>query len=277
MMTDNAISQQRITELFDLLADGYDHAALRFFPFSADALVHFLRPSPGSKVLDVATGTGAAAVAAAQCIGPTGRVQAIDLSEDMIDRAIRNVDKMALHNVDYHVMDAAQPEFKSGYFDAVMCGFGIFFLADMPAALTQWLRVLKPGGQLAFSVFADSAFEPMATLFREQIARYGVDAEKMAWQRLTDGQQCRQLLEAAGADTIRVADRQMGYHLNHGNDWWDVIWNSGFRGYVEQLHPEQLQAFREQHLAEVAGLLTDKGLWMDVNVIFAGGRKPDQH
>lgn len=274
-MPDKHEFKQKVTAVFDLVASGYDHPSLRFFPFSADALIHFLRPQPGSKILDVATGTGAAAVAAAQSIGPSGRVQAIDLAEDMIEKAIRNVDKMALSNVDFHVMDAEHVEFKTDYFDAAMCSFGIFFLPDMNAALKNWLRVLKPGGQVAFTIFAESAFQPMADIFRAQMEQYGVEFDTAAWQKLNQKEHCEQLLDKAGATDIRVVEKQMGYHLNDANDWWAVIWNSGFRGYVEQLNPEQLAGFREQHLQEVTKLVTDKGLWMDVNVLFAAGKKAD--
>ncbi len=272
-MTDKQQIKQKVTAVFDLVASGYDHPSLRFFPSCADALIHFLRPQPGSKILDVATGTGAAAVAAARCIGPTGRVQAIDLAEDMIEEAIKNVDKMALANVDFHVMDAEQVEFKNNYFDAAMCAFGIFFLPDMDKALKNWLRVLKPGGQLAFTTFAGNAFQPMAELFRTRMEKFGIVFENSAWQRLDQQDDCRLLLENAGATDIRVVEKQMGYHLNTTDDWWAVLWNSGFRGYLEQLDAQQLADFRAQHLQEIAELLTDKGLWMDVDVIFAGGHK----
>lgn len=265
--------KQKISAVFDLVASGYDNPSLRFFPFCADALIHFMRPPSASKILDVATGTGAAAVAAAQTIGPNGRVQAIDLAEDMIEKAIKNVDKMALSNVDFHAMDAEQLEFKSDYFDAVMCSFGIFFLPDMNAALSNWLRVLKPGGQVAFTIFGETAFKPMADLFRSQIEEYGVVFDDAAWQTLKHAQDCQDLLEAAGAVDIRVVEKQMGYHLNEASNWWDVIWNSGFRGYIEQLNPEQLNDFRTKHLQSVDELVTDKGLWMDVSVLFAGGKK----
>ncbi len=273
-MPTNQDIKQKVTEVFDLVADGYDHPSLRFFPSCADALIHFIRPQPGSKILDVATGTGVAAVAAARTIGSSGRVQAIDLAEDMIEKAIMNVEKMALNNVDFHVMDAEQVEFKSNYFDAVMCSFGIFFLPDMQAALTNWLRVLKPGGQVAFTIFGETALRPMAEIFRAQMEQYGVEFDKTAWEKLNQKQHCEQLLDKAGATDIRVLEKQMGYHLDNADDWWAVIWNSGFRAYIEQLSPEQLAEFRIQHLQEVSKLATDKGLWMDVNVLFASGQKP---
>lgn len=264
--------KQKVTRLFNLIANDYDHPSLRFFPFCADAMVHFLRPKPGCKILDIATGTGAAAVAAGQKIG-SGRVQAIDLSESMIEKAVKNVEKMALNNVDFHIMDATKPEFKSQYFDNVMCAFGLFFLPDRQAALKQWLRVLKPDGKLIFTSFAETAFQPMSEIFRSQMEAFGVSFENAAWQKLQHKQQCEQLLLDAGMHDIKVSEKQMGYHLNNENDWWAVIWNSGFRGYIEQLTPEQLGKFQQQHMEAVRELVTDKGLWMDVSVLFTLGTK----
>ena len=63
-------------------------------------------------------------------------------------------------------------------------------------------------------------------------------------------------------------EQQMGYHLNNENNCWAVLWNSGFRGYIEQLGQ-----FQQQHMDAVSELVTDKGLWMDVSVLFALGTK----
>ena len=91
--------KQRTTAVFDLVATGYDHPALRLFPFCADRLVDAIRPRPGQKILDIGTGTGAVATALAQSVLPSGRVQAIDLAENMIEQAVTNVGKRGLTNV----------------------------------------------------------------------------------------------------------------------------------------------------------------------------------
>lgn len=265
--------KQNITTLFNKVSGGYDHEAMRYFPFTADAIIHLLRPEPGSKVLDIATGTGAAAVAAAQVIGPTGRVQAIDLSDNMLDKAVRNVEKMALSNVDFHIMDAERLDFKNHYFDYAICSFAIFFLPDIPAAIKSWMRVLKPGGRLVFTIFADSAFMPMVKIFKQQLETYGIDFGSANWGILTTKEQCHALLEQAGATEIEIHEKQMGFHLNKASDWWDIIWNSAMRGFVDQLSESRLAQFKKEHLKAVGELATDKGIWLDVMVYFATGKK----
>lgn len=267
--------KQQVTDIFNLVADGYGSPALRFFPFCADQMVYQLRPRPGSKILDVATGQGAVAIAAAQMVGPQGRVAAIDLAENMLDWVERRALKQKLGNIDLHVMDAEKLEFRSQYFDAVLCSFGLFFLPDMEAALRSWLRVTRPGGTIMFSAFANGLMEPMSGMFRERIQRYGVSVNTEAWQRLRDEDEIRLLLENAGATQVEIVDRQFGIHLNSADDWWEVVWNSGYRGMVAQLDPASLEQFKLEHLAEVADLKGEKGVWMDVPVHIVSARRPE--
>lgn len=131
------VQKQTVAAVFNRVCQDYDHPALRFFPFTADRMVAHLQPRRGWKVLDVATGTGALA----QAVGEGGRVMAIDLAQGMLARAEQHVRKMALSNVDLLQMAAEEPEFRSQYFHAVTCSFGLFFLPDMARALAQWSRV----------------------------------------------------------------------------------------------------------------------------------------
>jgi len=270
--------KQRIASLFNLVSPGYDDAALRFFPFCADRLVDRLDLGPGRKVLDVATGTGVVAVSAAQRVRPGGRVTGIDIAAAMLDRAYEKARLLAVDNLDLHVMDAERLEFRRDYFDAVACSFGIFFLTDMAAAVREWLRVTRPGGRVAFSCFAAETFTPMASLFKQRLARHGIDltegAQPPAWERLYDPQACRRLLEEAGATDVEVTTEQLGYHLADAEDWWRIVWNSGFRGFVSRLAADEQDAFKQEHLREVAELATDNGIWLEVQAHIASGRKP---
>ena len=274
---DTQARKQTIISVFDQVASGYDGPALRFFPFSADRVLSHLSPKPGSKILDAATGTGALAVALAQAVGPQGRVMGIDLSPAMLERAAQNAAKMALNNVDLFEMDAEAPEFRSDYFDAVTCGFGLFFLPDMLAALQQWRRVTRPGGTILFTSFTAEAFEPLAGHFFTTLEAFGLDfsgEQQLASQRLVEAEACRALMEAAGFEAIEQHTDQLGYHLRGPTEWWEVVWNSGLRGVVQRLPAEQQAEFQQAHLAQLASLVTADGLWMGVEVRTTLGRVP---
>ncbi|OGI38929.1 MAG: hypothetical protein A2V91_05415 [Candidatus Muproteobacteria bacterium RBG_16_64_10] len=266
----------QVAQVFNLAAPDYDGPALRFFPFCADRLVTRLNPAAGEKILDVATGTGAVALAAAQAVGPAGRVIGIDLAEGMLAQLQRKLDKFGIAHVDLHVMDAAALEFRGDYFHHTLCSFGLCFVRDMAAALKDWVRVTRPGGKLMFTAFGLTAFEPMKRLLLERLQREGIDAGApvQAAGRLAEAGNCQALLAAAGFDGITVETAQLGYHLRQADEWWEIVWGSGFRGLVEKLPPARREAFRSAHLAELAPLATNKGLWLDVEVIIAGGTKP---
>ncbi|NOX76343.1 MAG: class I SAM-dependent methyltransferase [Gammaproteobacteria bacterium] len=265
--------KQLISSVFDQVCGGYDDAALRFFPFTAAHIVSSLHPLAGWKVLDVATGTGALAVALAQAVGPSGRVLGIDLSEGMLDQASKNVKKMALNNVDFLLMDAEQPTCEDNYFNAVTCSFGLFFLPDMAGALRQWRRVTRPGGRVMFSSFTERAFRQPGEQFVQDLEAAGLDmSEKtLASARLKDADVCRELMLDAGFSDIQQEVLQVGYYLRDAEQWWSVVWNSAMRGLVASLGPDALAAFRREHLAHVAELSTGDGLWLDVEVRLTSG------
>ena len=269
--------KRKVSSVFDDVAGGYDSPALRFFPFSADRALSHLSPRPGSRVLDVATGTGALAVALAQAVGPQGRVMGIDLSPGMLDRAAHNAAKMALNNIDLFEMDAETPEFRSDYFDAVTCGFGLFFLPDMLAALKQWRRVTRPSGTVLFTSFTAEAFAPLAEHFFTTLESFGLDfsgEQQLASQRLVEAEACRHLMEEAGFEAIEQHTDQLGYHLRSPDEWWEVVWNSGLRGIVQRLPAAQQGKFQREHLAQLQSLMTKDGLWMGVEVRVTLGRVP---
>lgn len=265
----------QVRQVFDSVASVYDCPATRFFPFCADRLVNFVRPAPGTKVLDVATGTGAVAVPFAQAVGTSGRVTAIDLSNGMLERAEANVRKMALTNVDFHQMDAERLDFRGGYFHTLVCSYGLFFLPDMMAALREWVRVLRPGGRLAFTCFETTAFQPMLDDFMERVQAAGVQLpdEPVGSRRIRSVEHCRELLELAGLADIEIECVQLGYHLHDENDWWEVISNTAMRGMLEQVPVARRAALRSEHLEFVASMKTENGIWMDVQTRFARGVK----
>ena len=263
--------------LFDSVAHGYERSSLRFYPFAADRIVYRLRVAPGEKVLDVATGPGTAALAAARLVGATGRVMGIDIAEGMLDRAFDNAQRQGLSNVDWHVMDAQHLEFRTAYFDVLMCGAGLFYLEDMHGALAEWRRVLKPGGRLVLTGLAPTAFQPMANMLVDMLRLWGADIPShepaLLWQRLPDAGQYQALLSDAGLVEVDVDSEQLGYHLNSLDEWWEVVWNTDLRALVERLPASEAGRFRAAYQESLLTLMTPDGIWMDVETVFAFGKR----
>jgi ubiquinone/menaquinone biosynthesis C-methylase UbiE len=154
------------------VAAGYD--TQRYMRVCASRLVELVGLPSGAKVLDVATGTGWAALAAARTVGATGQVVGVDLTPAMLEQARRKAAMAHLTNVAFCEGDAQRLDFPPHSFDAVLCASAIFFLPDMLAAVREWQRVTKPGGRVAFSTCGDTLFHPMRAMLNARLSRYGV-------------------------------------------------------------------------------------------------------
>jgi SAM-dependent methyltransferase len=103
--------------------------------------------APGQAVLDVACGTGALTLAAAEIVGPEGRVVGLDANPEMLAVARR---KSAV--VEWREGLAESLPYDDESFDAVTSQFGFMFFEDRAKALLEMMRVLKPGGGMAVAV-----------------------------------------------------------------------------------------------------------------------------
>ncbi len=120
----------------------------------AAALVDLVAPGAGAHVLDIATGTGVVAVAAAQRVGPTGNVIATDFVEEWAPYVAESAAEAGVENVAFEVMSAEALALPDAAFDAVLCQFGLMFVPDKLLALREMHRVLKPGGTLGLAVWS---------------------------------------------------------------------------------------------------------------------------
>jgi len=121
---------------------------------AAARLANHARVSAGQAVLDVACGTGVVAVTAAR---RGARVTALDLTPELLARARENGD-IAGVNVDWREGDVEELPFPDAAFDAVLSQFGHIFAPRPDVAIGEMLRVLKPGGTIAFSTWPPELF-----------------------------------------------------------------------------------------------------------------------
>src|SRR5262245_16934435 len=109
---------------------------------------------PGARVLDLGTGTGDQAFAAAARVGPEGHVLATDIAAEMVAEAAAGAARMRLGNVDTRVLDVAALDLEPDHWDAVISRLGLMFTPNLAAALTGAHRVLRHGGRIAVIVWS---------------------------------------------------------------------------------------------------------------------------
>jgi len=257
------------------MAEGIDREASRFSAFCADRLVAHLHPTAGDKILDVLTGTGAVALAASQAVGPAGRVTAIDTAELLLARLEAKISQFGIANIDVHTMDAARLDFRRDYFQHTACSLGLFWISDPRVAVREWVRVTRPGGSVNVAVFAPQVFQPQLGLLQQRIAQHSDGRETfVVWDQVGQHKVLLALLRDAGLVEVTVEEEQLGYHLRDAQEWWEVVSHSALRLLVELVPVAQREHLRLEHLAEVAALASADGLWLNVPVLFARGRKP---
>ena len=115
----------------------------------AAQLVRYAGVKAGDGVLDVACGTGVVAVTAAR-LG--ARVTGLDLTPELLERARENA-AIAKVSVDFHEGDVEHLPFDDNEFDVVLSQYGHMFAPRPEIAIAEMLRVLRPGGTLAFSTW----------------------------------------------------------------------------------------------------------------------------
>src|SRR3712207_7772312 len=91
-------------------------------------LMRAARLAPGMRVLDIATGTGIAAEAAAEAVGPSGHVVAADISPAMVERARERLGGSP--NASFAVEDGQRLTFPDRSFDAGLCNMGLMYFPD---------------------------------------------------------------------------------------------------------------------------------------------------
>ncbi|WP_034269890.1 class I SAM-dependent methyltransferase [Haloechinothrix halophila] len=120
----------------------------------ADAVCDAVDLRPGSAVLDVATGTGHVALAAARRFCDT---TGIDYVPELIEAAERRAAAEDLP-VDFRVADAEDLPFDAASFDYVLSVFGVMFTADHQQAANELVRVCKPGGRIGLACWTPTGF-----------------------------------------------------------------------------------------------------------------------
>lgn len=265
-------------ESYDTVHASFDKYARRFSTPLARRMVALAGLRPGHAVLDLGTGTGVAAMAAAEAVGVDGSVVGLDLSDGMLAVARADADRVGLAGrLRFVKGDAERPDFPDGSFDAVLALFALLHLPHPDDALRQMLRVLKPGGSLVIGVgsgpspFSLPGFchrmrravglvrerlgkELRATAFLDRLVEHAlpapVDTEMPAW---TGGRGARppgipQRIRAAGFCDVRVVWEGHIALLDAPEEFWEMqaTYSSFARKRLAAAPPAKITALRRE-------------------------------
>jgi SAM-dependent methyltransferase len=131
-------------------AADYDQAFAHVTRYFMSFVLRAAHIAPGMRILDIATGTGLSAEAALGAVGLAGHVTAADISPEMVGLARARLGDAP--NTLVMVEDAQALSFPDRSFDAVLCNLGLMFFPEPVRGLSEFRRVLRPGGRTAVSV-----------------------------------------------------------------------------------------------------------------------------
>ncbi len=156
----------------------------------------------GDRVLDVACGTGILAREAARAVGHNGSVVGVDINDGMLDVA-----RMKSPGIAWQSGAAESLPFEAASFDRVVSQFGLMFFQDQIKAISEMLRVVRPGGKIGVAVWVSLEATPgyavvaeiLAELFGPEIAR-SIEAP----YSLGDTNELHSLFAEAGAEEATI-------------------------------------------------------------------------
>ncbi|MEI7829833.1 MAG: class I SAM-dependent methyltransferase [Prolixibacteraceae bacterium] len=130
----------------------WDELNMDFLKPMGDEIIRLLNPKESDVILDVASGTGEPGLTIATML-TNGKVIMTDLSVGMLEIARENATRRGIKNIETQVCDVCELPFADNSFDAISCRMGFMFFPDLLLAAKEMVRVLKPGGRIAVTVW----------------------------------------------------------------------------------------------------------------------------
>ncbi|MCG8435749.1 MAG: class I SAM-dependent methyltransferase [Gammaproteobacteria bacterium] len=246
-------AKKKAADVYNATADFFDHPANSYWNRFGRRTVERLNLQPGNSVLDVACGSGASAIPAAEIVGPAGNVVAVDLAENLLELGRAKARDRRLNNIRFQNSDMLDLGLPDAGFDAVVCVFGIFFVPDIAAAVRELWRMVRPGGKLVVTTWGRDFFKPAGDFFWECIRGERPDLHKSfnPWDLICEPDSLRAVMRQGGVEKAEIIMEAGKHKIASAEDWWAMVMGSGLRGTVEQLHDGARDDVRDANLAYI--------------------------
>ncbi len=239
-----------VPALFDRLADRYDQVVPFFAEFAAQ-LLDVVAPVPGTRLLDVGSGRGAIASAAAArgCV-----VTAVDAAPRMVSLL-----SDAHPEMDVRLMDAHRLDLPDSSYDLATGGFVIHLVDDRARVLDELRRVLRPGASVALTTPGPCEDRGRWDAWNALCIEFAGAPEQGSGSDL----EVAPYLRAAGFADIRSVNLAVHLPVPDPQTCWDFHMSHGFAGRVESLDATDAAEFERQALAELTRMHDSGGIILD--------------
>lgn len=191
--------------------------------------IELVNAKPGMRVLDLACGPGTLSRRLAPQVSPGGEIVGVDLAPGMIELARA----AGIPNSRFDVMDIEHLSFADASFDATVCGHGLQFVPQLPAALREARRVLRLGGRFAASVPVQGTAASVWSTLDAVVDRWLGPAPRAVdqaptWDAIADTRSFGQAALDAGflSAEVEVVDETVTWEsaeqmVSMFTSWWD--------------------------------------------------------
>lgn len=227
----------------------------------------------GERVLDVACGTGLVARRAAARVGPTGSVDAVDISPEMIEVAKRVLPGES--GVRWRVGDAGALGDGDDSYDVVLCQMGLMFMEDRTRALREMRRVLVPAGRIV--VNTPGRIQPVFEHMEKAIVDH-ISPELGGFVRavfsMHDPDAVATLLRDAGLEDVSAKESAATLRLPAPAPFlWQYVNLTPMSTFVGQASDAAQTAMEQAFVDACRPYLTDGALVVEQPMVIATGRK----
>ena len=167
-----------------------------------ERLLELLDARPGERILELGAGLGEVGELLLPVVGDGGEVVLTDNSPGMLQAAEERIGRA--ENLTFAVANAESTDFDDGSFDRVVARFALMLVPDVSAGFAEACRVLRPGGRLAFAVWATAPENPWGSAIGRTMLQLGLaeppEPDAPGPFRLGDPDRLRSLLASSGFD-----------------------------------------------------------------------------
>src|SRR5258708_6738442 len=259
------------------------HSQIATFTRGAtEAIIEAAHPRTGIRVLDLASGVGDPALSIAREVAPSGRVTATDLGPGMISLAEELARKRGLTNIEFCEANAESLPFADKSYDVLTCRFGVMFFPDLPKALRECLRVLKPLGRAAFVAWGKKE-QPFFTTTAGIVLKHvpvpppPPDPDAPSLFMFGDRDRLRRALEAAGFSNVHEEDRIVaGRWASSVEEYWQPFTElaAPFPPLIHHLPPAHTAQAKAEIFAALKKFWDGKELNMPLEIVIGTGARP---
>ncbi len=248
-MPNNTSDRDRAHSAYVAVHSGWARWEAQFVAFTWPVTLRLVlesRLAAGARVLDLGCGTGEPALAFASAIGPTGRVTATDLTDEMLSVARDRAAALKIKNVDFVHTAIEDLNFPAASFDAVVSRWGLIFAEDVPAQLRRIRSWLRPGGRIALATWTPMEDSPGFHVMNQAVSRLlnlpPPNPDEPGMQNLSRPGALAAALQSTGYNDAHTEFVNLCTVVRSGQEYWELSRDTGasLRAVLNRITPDQL-------------------------------------